>query len=36
MMTSTNWNKVLLIKLLNHYFYISLVDLKNEKDYTLH
>ena len=36
MLTSTNRNKVSLIKLLNHYFYISLVDLKNEKDYTLH
>ena len=29
MLTSTNRNKVSLIKVLNHYFYISLVDVKN-------
>ena len=33
MLTSTNQNKVSSIKVLNHYFYISLVDVKNEKDH---
>ena len=36
MLTSTNQNKVSSIKVLNHYFYISLVDVKNEKDHILH
>ena len=36
MFTSTNRKKVSLIKVLNHYFYISLVDVKNEKDHILH
>ena len=36
MLTSINRNKASLIKLINHYFYISLVDVKNEKDYALH
>ena len=36
MLTSTNRNKVSLIKVLNHYFCISLVDVKNEKDHILH
>ena len=36
MLTSTNGNKVSLIKVLNRYFYISLVDVKNEEDHILH
>ena len=36
MLTSTNRNKVSLIKVLHHYFYISLVDVKNETDRILH
>ena len=36
MLTSTNSIKVSLIKVSNNYFYISLVDVKNEKDHTLH
>ena len=36
MLTSTNWIKVSLIKVSNNYFYIPLVDVKNEKDHTLH
>ena len=35
MLTSTNRNKVSLIKVLNHYFYISLVDVKNEEEHIL-
>ena len=31
MLTSTNRNKIPLIKVLNHYFYISLVDVKTRK-----
>ena len=36
MLTSTNQNKVSSIKVLNHYFYISLVDVKNEEEHVLH
>ena len=36
MLTSTNRNKVSLIKVLLHYFYSSQVDVKKEKDHTLH
>ena len=36
MLTSSNRNKVSLIKVLHHYFYISLVDVKNKTDRILH
>ena len=36
MLTSTNRIKVSLIKVSNNYFYISLVDVKNEENHILH